>query len=134
MDVVPLVEQPPQPFGAQPREGVLFGHRTAEPDHVLRRIGALNRAPARAGRPLLAQPYRLLGSRSCAVVPCAPAAGTAVPVPGAVGLPNALAAMLVHCSSRRPAPADDCEHARMAGPGARMGLGKNRNLSLMLNL
>src|SRR5215471_15691580 len=134
MDVVPLVEQPPQPFGPQPGQRVLFLHRAAQPDHVASRVGALDRAPPRAGGPLLAQPHRLLGSGSCAVVSCAPAAGTAVPVPGAVGLLNALAAMLVHCSSRRAAPVDDCEHACTAAPGARMGFGKNRILSPILNL
>jgi hypothetical protein len=58
---VHLVEQLPQPLGTQPGEGVLFLYRAAQPHHIECGVGAPDRAPPRAGRPLLAQPRCLLG-------------------------------------------------------------------------
>src|SRR5690606_31537432 len=52
VDVVGLVQQLPQPFSTLPSEGVLLLDRTAEPDDVVSRVGALDALPARVGLPV----------------------------------------------------------------------------------
>src|SRR5262249_18582785 len=111
--IVPLVQQPPQSLGPQPRERVLLLHRAAQPDHVLRGVGALDRAPPRAGRPLLAQPRCLPGG--------AP-----------VDLLRALEATIAHGSSNVLSPGWYCEGACPPGTAARMTNGKNLKISSRL--
>ena len=84
--VVPLVEQPPQPLGAQPGEGVLLLHGAAQPDHVLRGVGALEPS-ATAGWPPTPR------SAAAAVL------GLALAAVAAVDLLHALEATIAHGSS-----------------------------------
>src|SRR5690606_30428299 len=55
VDVVLLVQEVPEPLGAEAREGVLLLDRAADPDDVLRRVGPLDPLPPGVGLPLSLQ-------------------------------------------------------------------------------
>jgi hypothetical protein len=58
VDVVALVQLPPQPLGTAPGQSRLLADAAGEPDHVLGAVGALDALPARVGGPA---PCQLLG-------------------------------------------------------------------------